>query len=140
MSEKATVRLGPYRGLSLPVDGDRPEDEYARREAAVDAIVAASQVVLPPGLLRARARDLWRSTAADLRRGGIDPAAYLRSVGKTEERFLVEDAEPQARSALERELVLIAGADAEDLGGDPEERMRTAVDLVVAAALPPGDA
>ena len=132
MSDVA-VELGSWRGVQLPAPaGDRPEDEHALREAAVDAVVSASSVTVPAPLVRGRAVTLWRATSDDLRRGGVKPAAYLRALGKDEPRFLAEDAEPQARAAIERELVLLAIAQAEGIDGDDDEaRMRAAVDVVV---------
>ena len=130
------VRLGTWRGLTLTAPaGDRPEDEFARREAAVDAVVAASEVDVTPAAVRARAREMWEATCAELRAGGTSPSAYLRLTGKSRDEVLRE-AEPQAREALAREAVLTAIADEAGIpaGGDPEERMVAAVDAVLAQA------
>jgi trigger factor len=99
------------------VDEARIEREY--REAAVDAAVSASTVELPDELVHAKAHEMWHATASQLRAQGLDPAGYLRMLGKDEEEFVSEH-EDDARGALARESVLaaIVAAEGIEIGDD----------------------
>ena len=136
------VRLGAWRGVEVAAPaGDRPEEVFARREAAVDAVVAASEIEVPREAVRARARQLWDATCEELRARGTSPSAYLKLVDKDREQVLRE-AEPEARQSLAREAVLTAIADEIGLPGTGEDpgRLVGAVDAILehAEALRPG--
>jgi trigger factor len=84
------------------------------REAAVDAVAADSQVEIPRELVHSKAHEMWHRMARRLQARGMDPQSYLQLTGKTEEQ-LVEEAEPEAETALKRESVLAAIARAEGI-------------------------
>jgi trigger factor len=89
-------------------------------EAAVDAAVGEAQIEVPESLVHARAHELVGQTLAALERQGISRESYLRITGGDEER-LAEEAEPEAKSALQREAVLAAIAEAEGIHPSDEE-------------------
>jgi trigger factor len=55
-----------------------------------------------------------------LRRQGLDPAQYLAITGKSEED-LIKEAEPDAEKSLQREAVLAAIVEAEDIQPSDED-------------------
>jgi trigger factor len=69
---------------------------------------------IPDELVHAKAHEMWHQTERRLAAQGLDPARYLQVTGKTEEE-LVQDAEPEARKALERESVLASVVEAENI-------------------------
>jgi len=81
------------------------EQEF--RQAVVDAAAANAKIDLPKELVHAKAHEMWHETAHRLQHQGVDPAQYLRLVGREEEDLVVE-AEPEAEAALKREAVLAA--------------------------------
>jgi len=80
------------------------------RVSAVDELLKASKVELPPLVVEVRTRDLLNAFVRQLEMRGIDPVAYLRAAGvngaELEERFREE-----AEHSLGRELVLEGVAD-----------------------------
>jgi trigger factor len=90
------------------------------RQAVVDAAADASKVEIPHDLVHAKAHEMWHDTAHRLQHQGLDPAQYLRFVGKEEEE-LVTEAEPEAEQALKRESVLAAIVDAEGIEVSDDE-------------------
>jgi trigger factor len=90
------------------------------RQAVVDAAADASKVDIPHDLVHAKAHEMWHDTAHRLQHQGLDPAQYLRFVGKEEEE-LVTEAEPEAEQALKRESVLAAIVDAEGIEVSDDE-------------------
>ena len=90
------------------------------REAVVDAVAAASTIDLPQDLVHAKAHEMWENTARRLRAQGMDPARYLELTGK-DEHDLIDEAEPEARRALERESVLAAVVETEGIEVSDEE-------------------
>jgi trigger factor len=94
------------------------EQEF--RQAAVDAAAAESDIALPEDLVHAKAHEMWHRTAHRLSAQGVDPGRYLELTGKTEEQ-LVKEAEPDARTALERESVLAAIVEQEGLEVSEDE-------------------
>jgi trigger factor len=98
------------------------------RQAAVDAVVAESELDIPHELVHEKAHEMWHRTTHRLRHQGIDPSQYLQLAGKTEEELVVES-EDDARKALEREAVLAAIVEAEGIevsDEEVEEAMRAA--------------
>jgi trigger factor len=93
-------------------DERRAEAEY--REAVLDAVVDASKVDVPEGLVEARAKELWDQMLHSLGHRGIGKDAYLRIAGKTEEELL-DEARPDAERALRREAVLAAVIEQENV-------------------------
>ena len=94
------------------------EGEY--REAVLDAVVAEAQVDVPDALVEARARELFDRTMHSLQHRGIDKDMYLQIAGKPEEELL-EEAKPEAETALRRDAVLSAVVDAEGLSASDDE-------------------
>ena len=84
------------------------------RLAAVDAAVDQAKVEVPAEVLDARAEERWQRVERQIAAQGLDPAAYLRMQGKTREE-IVEESKPDAERELQREAVLEAIADAEDI-------------------------
>jgi trigger factor len=101
------------------------------REAAVDAVVAQSQVEVPKELVHAKAHEMWHRTARRLEAQGINPQQYLQMTGKEEEELVVES-EPEAETALKREAVLAAIVEAEGIEVTDEE-----IEEALRASAPP---
>jgi trigger factor len=101
-------------------EAEREAIEGEFREAVVDAAAAAAEVDVPPGLVEARARELWEQMAHALEHQGISKEAYARISGKSEDQ-IVEDAKPDAERALRREAVLAAVAEAEGIEPSDQE-------------------
>jgi len=93
--------------LQEQVDAER---DIAFREAAVDALVEASNVEVHPVLVEERARLLLANLVRSLERRGMNLDLYLQLTGQ-EAGQLVEQVRVEARSSIARELVLEAGAD-----------------------------
>jgi trigger factor len=94
------------------------EAEY--REAVLDAAVANARVDVPDALVHARAHELWENMIHSLEHQGISKDAYLRIAGRSEEE-IVEQGEDDARRALEREAVLAAVVEAEQIEPSDED-------------------
>jgi trigger factor len=90
------------------------------REAVVDAAVAESKIEVGKDLIHAKAHEMWENTARRLQRQGLDPQQYLQFAGKGEHE-LIEEAEPEAETALKREAVLAAIVDAEEIEVSDDE-------------------
>jgi trigger factor len=90
------------------------------REAALDSVVAGATVDVPEALVEARSQELWDQMAHSLSHQGISKDAYLRISGRTEEQIVAEGRE-DARRSLEREAVLAAVVDAEEIEPSEEE-------------------
>jgi trigger factor len=85
------------------------ELEAQFRAAAVDALVAATELELADGLVQARAVDLWNALVRSLERRGISAEAYLQLSNRSPEEIQA-DIENEARRSLAREIVLEAAA------------------------------
>jgi trigger factor len=96
--------------------------EVEFREAAVDAVAKLASIDVPRDLVHAKAHEMWQVTARRFQSQGLDPAAYLQMVGKTEEELVVE-AEPDAERALRRESVLTAVIEAEGIEVTEQEML-----------------
>lgn len=96
------------------------ELEARFREAAADALVAASKVETVEPLLERRTAELWVGIARSLERRGISVDAYLTMSGQTQEE-VVARLRAEAERSLARELVLEAVADKLDLDVADEE-------------------
>ncbi|MHB8059332.1 MAG: trigger factor [Gaiellaceae bacterium] len=86
------------------------ERDIAFREAAVDALVDASNVEVHPVLVEERARLLLANLVRSLERRGMNLDLYLQLTGQ-EAGQLVEQVRVEARRSIARELVLEAAAD-----------------------------
>ncbi len=86
------------------------ERDIAFREAAVDALVDASNAEVHPVLVEERARALLANLVRSLERRGMNLDLYLQLTGQ-EAGQLVEEVRVEARRSIARELVLEAGAD-----------------------------
>ncbi|MBA3326916.1 MAG: trigger factor [Solirubrobacterales bacterium] len=101
-------------------EADEKLVETEFREAALDAVVAESQIDLPAALVDARAQELLERLMHQLGHQGIDRATYLQISGKTEEEML-DEARPDAEQTLRREAVLDAIVEAEGIAPSDEE-------------------
>jgi trigger factor len=96
------------------------EAETAFREAAVDSLVAASQIEIAETLVVARAAELLRALERSLAERGLSLDAYVRVTGgdaqELEQRLLA-----QARQSIARELALEAVAEKLELEVSDDE-------------------
>lgn len=108
------------------------------RTAALDALVAATDVEVAPALVQTRAVELWNALVRSLERRGISPELYVQVSGRSPEQ-IQQDIEAEAQQSLAREIVLEAAADelglevtdaevdalireqSDELGEDPDE-------------------
>jgi trigger factor len=90
------------------------------RTAALDALVAATDLDVAPGLVQTRAVELWNALVRTLERRGISPEVYIQLSGRTPEQIQT-DIEAEARQALGREIVLEAAADKLGLEASDED-------------------
>jgi trigger factor len=116
---RAASEFDTLEELRSDIDGrlsEQLQDELdiRFREAAVDALVEASNVEVAPRLVDARAAELWHGLAHSLERRGINPEVYFQITGQTPEQ-LTDQLRDEARQALARELVLDAAAEKMDL-------------------------
>jgi trigger factor len=88
------------------------------REAVLDAVAAKATITVPDALIRARAAELFERMMHSLSHQGISKEMYLQISGREEEE-IVEEALPDAESALRREAALVAVIEAE--GIEPAE-------------------
>ncbi|MEX2107022.1 MAG: trigger factor [Solirubrobacterales bacterium] len=96
----------------------RAEEDF--RVAAIDAAVAAATVEVPADLVTARATERWERMERQLASRGMDPNAFLQMQGKTREE-LIEESRPDAERELQREAVVTAIAEAEEIEVSEEE-------------------
>lgn len=96
----------------------RAEEDF--RIAAIDAAVDAATVEVPASLVTARAEERWERMERQLAGRGMDPNAFLQMQGKTREE-LIEESKPDAERELQREAVVTAIAEAEEIEVSDEE-------------------
>jgi trigger factor len=94
--------------------------EGSFREAAVDALAAASTVEGAEPLVERRAAELWAAISRSLQLRGLSAETYMTMTGQSQEQ-LVERLRAEARLAVERELVLDAVADRLSISVGDEE-------------------
>ena len=116
---------------------DVKEREVERdfREAAVDAAAAAAKIEIPPELIDAKAREMWRHAARALARRGIEPATYLQMTGRTEDE-IVEESKEDAEKALRRESALAAIVEAEGIEVSDQEVLDALREATVGSGMP----
>jgi trigger factor len=85
------------------------ELEVRFREAAVDALVAASEVDTVEPLVERRTAELWSGIARSLQARGISAETYLTMTGQSADE-VVARLRAEAEQSLARELVLDAAA------------------------------
>jgi trigger factor len=85
------------------------ELEVRFREAAVDALVAASDVETVEPLVERRTAELWSGIARSLQARGISTETYLTMTGQSAEE-VVAHLRAEAEQSLARELILDAAA------------------------------
>jgi trigger factor len=85
------------------------ELEIRFREAAVDALVSASEVETVEPLVERRTAELWSSIAQSLQMRGISTETYLTMTGQSADE-VVARLRAEAEQSLARELVLDAAA------------------------------
>lgn len=105
------------RGRLSEADAARVQTEF--REAALDAVVAGSQVQTPEALVQAKAQEMWDRMLHSLSHRGISREAYLKITGR-EESDLLAELEPEAAQSLRREAVIAAIVQAESI--EPSEQ------------------
>ncbi len=110
--------------------------EMEFREAALDAAVANATLEVPNALIEARAREMWESMLHTLAHQGIDRETYLRLSGRSEEET-IETSKPDAETALRREAVLAAVAEAESLEPSEEEMLEAVSEAAPGERLSP---
>jgi trigger factor len=98
--------------------GSRAEEDF--RIAAIDAAVAAATVDVPDDLVTARATERWERMERQLAGRGMDPNAFLQMQGKTRDE-LIEESKPDAEKELQREAVVTAIAEEEQIEVTEEE-------------------
>ena len=86
------------------------ELEIRFREAAVDALVGASEVEVVEALVERRTAELWSGIAHSLQARGISTETYLTMTGQSADE-VVARLRAEAEQSLARELVLDAAAD-----------------------------
>ncbi len=94
------------------------EQEF--REAVLDAVVEQATVDVPEPLVEARARELLDQMLHQLSHQGISREMYFRISGRTEDEVL-EQGKADAATALRREAVLAAVAEAEGIEPTDDE-------------------
>jgi trigger factor len=111
------------------------EDELTirLREAAVDALVEASDVETVEPLVERRTAELWTGMARSLQRRGVSAETYLTMTGQSAEE-VVGRLRAEAERSLKRELVLDAVATKLDLQVADEE-----IDELIREQTPEGD-
>ena len=112
----------------------RLEAEF--REAALDAAVANAKLDVPDALVEARAREMWESMLHTLAHQGINRETYLRLSGRSEEET-IESSKPEAETALRREAVLAAVAEAESLEPTEEEMLEAVAEAAPGERISP---
>jgi trigger factor len=90
------------------------------REAAIDALVDASEVETVEPLVERRTAELWVNIARSLERRGISPETYLTMTGQSAED-IIGNLREEADRSLKRELVLDAVASKLELEVADEE-------------------
>jgi trigger factor len=98
--------------------GSRAEEDF--RIAAIDAAVAAATVDVPDDLVTARATERWERMERQLAGRGMDPNAFLQMQGKTRDELIAES-KPDAEKELQREAVVTAIAEEEQIEVTEEE-------------------
>jgi trigger factor len=96
------------------------ELEISFREAAVDALVEASNVETVESLVERRMAELWVGLVRSLEQRGISAETYLTMTGQSQEQVLARLRDEADRS-LKRELLLDAVADKLGVRVDDEE-------------------
>ncbi|MDR1790167.1 MAG: trigger factor [Propionibacteriaceae bacterium] len=103
-------------------EGARYAQLQQGRDRLVEALLEATEVELPEGVIAADVEDRKSSILAQLQQAGMTLASYLERTGskETEEEFYAE-MEASARRALKTQLILDAIADANDIGVTEED-------------------
>ena len=96
------------------------EQLYSARDKALAALVEASDVPAPEGVVKAEVDSRKESMADQLERVGATLEEYLESEGKSEEE-LDSEIQSSAEEAVKVQLLLDAYADAEELGVTDDE-------------------
>jgi trigger factor len=103
----AELREEIYTRLGAQLE-EQLENQF--RAAALDALVEATDFEVAPGLVQARAVELWNGLVRSLERRGISPDVYVQLSGRTPQQIQA-DIEAEARQSLAREIVLETAAD-----------------------------
>ena len=114
----------------------RVEQLYAARDKALKALVVATDVPAPEGVVRDEVESRKEAMAEQLQRIGASLADYLESEGKTEEEVDAELTE-SATEGVKIQLVLDTFADAEDVQVSDDEFGQEIVHRAQRAGVPP---
>jgi trigger factor len=114
----------------------RVEQLYAARDKALQALVEASEVPAPEGVVREEVEHRKEAMTDQLQRIGASLEEYLESEGKTEEQVDAELAEA-ASEGVRIQLVLDTLADAEDTQVSDDEFGHEIVHRAQRAGVPP---
>lgn len=96
------------------LEADREQAEAEFQEAVLDAAVDGAKIEVPDALVEARARELLDRMLHRLSHQGISREMYLQISGQSEEELVAESGE-EARKTLQREAVLAAVVEAEEI-------------------------
>ena len=122
---RATSEFETLEELRSDIEGRLLEQLSAEldaefRERAVDSLVAASTVQVPPAVVERRASELASGLVRSVERRGIPFETYLTMTGQTEEA-IIGRLRQEAEQSVKRELVLDAVADKLELEVSDEE-------------------
>jgi trigger factor len=135
---RAVTEFETVAELRADIEGqltEQLEDELTvrLREAAVDALVEASQVETVEPLVERRTAELWTGIARSLQRRGVSAETYLTMTGQSAEE-VVARLRAEAERSLKRELVLDAVATKLEIEVADEE-----IDELIQEQTPDGD-
>lgn len=135
---RAVTEFETLAELRADIEGhlaEQLEDELTvrLREAAVDALVEASQVETVEPLVERRTAELWTGIARSLQRRGVSAETYLTMTGQSAEE-VVARLRAEAERSLKRELVLDAVATKLEIEVADEE-----IDELIQEQTPDGD-
>lgn len=114
------------------------EQAYQARDRVLEALLAATEVPVPEGVV-AEEVDFRRQAMTDqLQRMGASLEEYLAEEGKSEDELIAE-LTSTASNAVRTQILLDAIADAENVGVTDEELTREVLTRAQQAGMPPQD-
>ncbi len=114
----------------------RFEQAYQARDRAVEALIGATEVPVPDGVVTEEVEFRKQSMRQQLEQMGASLDVYLSAEDKTEAQ-LDEELNGSARDAVKTQLVLDALADAEELGVTDQELTTEVVRRAQSSGVPP---
>jgi trigger factor len=122
--------------------GNRLRQAYRRqqlvqaRDQVLEALLAATEIPTPEGVLRDEVERRRENIASQLERAGLSMEDFLSSEGKTEED-LTKDLTESATKAIQAQLLLDTFADAEDVSVSDDEFTREVIHQAGHAGMAP---